>query len=76
MFNHRKYPVLEILAEAGVENAQELIGKVRVRIGGLNVSSPEQVINFQPDVKEVEIVVGDKKGKLTLEDSPKPEPVE
>lgn len=61
-----KYTVLEILTEAGVENPEEKVGKVRVRVGGIPVNDPNKVINFQPGTKSVDLIVGDESFNVKL----------
>lgn len=51
-----KYLASEILEKAGV-NIEETVGKVGISIGGINVNTPDHIINVQ-DATTVEIIVG------------------
>jgi len=51
-----KYTAKEILVLAGVESPETIIGKKRVRIGGLSVRTLDHIINVQSP--SIEITVG------------------
>ena len=53
-----KYTALELLTAAKVVKPETLIGKVRVRIGGLPVNKPDHVINVTPGTTELAVLVG------------------
>lgn len=60
-----KYTALEILELAGIENASQKIGKVRVRIAGIRgINNPDHIINIQEG--ETQVVVGDEHKTFTL----------
>lgn len=61
-----KVTALEVLAECGIKDAEKLLGKVRVRIGGIRVRSAEDVVKFQPETKKVEVIVGSELYELEL----------
>lgn len=61
-----KYTVAEIVTEAGFK-PEEVVGKVRVRVGGIPVNDPNKVISIQPKTKTLEIIVGQEKKEVTLE---------
>lgn len=62
-----KVTALDILRECGVENPEAKFGKVRVRIGGLaGINSPDYLIKLSPEVKNVEVIVGEKIYDLEL----------
>ena len=58
MIANSKYTALEILKAAGVPEPEAKIGKVKVRIGGLSISSPTQLIKVQEGVGSFDILVG------------------
>lgn len=53
----------EIVKLAGAD--PKLIGKVRVRIGGVSVNKPDHVLNVQ-DAESVMLIVGDKELEAKL----------
>jgi len=54
-----KLTALEVLQECGVENAESIIGTMRVRIGGIaGINTPDHLIFITPDTKVVEVIVG------------------
>lgn len=61
-----KYTVAELITEAGYK-PEDVVGKVRVRIGGIPVNDPAKVITFQPEVKKVEVIVGTEAVELEVE---------
>jgi hypothetical protein len=63
-----KYTAKEILAEAGVENLDEVFGKLRVRIAGLRgIVSPDHVIKIPTGTKSLEVIVGNDAFDVTLD---------
>ena len=58
MIANSKYTALEILQAAGVPEPEAKIGKVKVRIGGLSISSPTQLIKVQKGVERFDVLVG------------------
>ena len=65
-----KYTALEILQEAGIENPQDKIGKVRVRIGGISgIVNPDDLITIQPNADKIDIIVGNETKELNFESS-------
>jgi hypothetical protein len=54
-----KYTALEILTEAGFSKPEDLIGKFRVIIGGLQgIVTADHIVRIPTDTKELEVVVG------------------
>lgn len=62
-----RYIAEEILTEAGI-NAEDVIGKMRVLIGGLTVSALEQVIRIPATTESIEIVTGVDSVSLDIEE--------
>lgn len=60
-----KYTASELLRIAGVEQPQDVIGSVSVRIGGIAVNRPDHVINLQ-GATEVEIQVANERETVQL----------
>lgn len=57
--SNTKYTALEILTDAGIKNAEEKFGKVRVVIGGImGIVKPYHVIGISDGTKTLEITVG------------------
>lgn len=52
-----KYTAIEILKLAGVEEPERKLGAVAITIGGLNVNTPDHLINFQ-DSEKTQVIVG------------------
>ena len=62
-----KVTALEVLTELGIKNTDDIFGKMRVRIGGIaGINSGDRVINLPPEVKAVEVIVGDQLYELEL----------
>lgn len=62
-----KVTALDILNELGIENAEAKFGAVRVRIGGVpGINTPDRLITIQPDVKKLDVVVGNEWYELEL----------
>lgn len=62
-----KYTALEILTEAGVETPEEKFGKFKVRIAGLRgIVTPDHLVKFGPEVKNVEVIVGVEKYEVEI----------
>ena len=59
MKNNTKYSAVEIVKEAGGD--PKAIGAMRVRIGGLPVNKPDQLIMVQPGVESLEVIIGNEK---------------
>lgn len=54
-----KYTALEILTEAGFTKPEDLLGKFRVIIGGLQgIVTADHIVKIPTDTKELEVVVG------------------
>lgn len=53
-----KYTVGELVTEAGYK-PDDVVGKVRVRIGGIPCNDVAKVVTIQPDTKELEVIVGE-----------------
>ncbi len=65
-----KYTALEILQEAGIENPQDVFGKMRVRIAGIaGIVKPNHLITIQSGVEKIDVIVGAEKVGLELEQS-------
>lgn len=65
-----KYTAIEILKMAEIETPEEKLGAIAITIGGVNVNTPDHVINIQ-DAKTVSVVVGSESKEVTLpEDAP------
>lgn len=68
MKSNAKYTALEILDAAGFDNASEIFGKVKVRIGGIvGISKPDHKINIPEGTKEVDVIVGRELAVLKIE---------
>lgn len=52
-----KYTVAEIVTEAGFK-PEDVVGKVRVRVGGIPVNDPAKIISVQKGATELNIIVG------------------
>ena len=65
MKSNKVYTVEEILIAAGIENPGEVVGKVRVRIGGIAVRDLDHTIFVSPTDK-LEILVGEETFEVPL----------
>lgn len=62
-----KVTAVEILKELGIKNAENVFGKMRVRIGGIaGINAADKVINLPPETKTVEVIVGNELYELEL----------
>ena len=59
-----KYTAKEILTLAGVEKPEEIVGKMRVRIGGISVRKLDHIINVKSGT--LEVVVGVEKADVEI----------
>lgn len=59
-----KYTSNEILKLAGVEDPTQVVGKMRVRIGGISIRATDQLINVLDDI--VSVTIGNEVAEITL----------
>ena len=69
---NQRLTALEVLKEAGSEfqigeetmSVNDVIGKVRVRIGGIPVNSPDQLVFVQPSTDSLDVIVGNERFEI------------
>lgn len=65
-----KYTAAEIVSELGYK-PEEIIGKVRVRIGGLPVNRVDHLVVVQAGVEKLDVIVGTERTEVELEKAEK-----
>jgi len=66
MKNNAKYSVSELLTAVGFDPAK-VLGKVRVRVGGIPFNT-DKVLSVQVGVKKLAVIVGTESKEITFED--------
>ena len=66
-----KYTAKEILAIAGVEKPEDVVGKMRVRIGGISVRELDKIVNVKGE--SVDVLIGTETATVTVPERPETE---
>ena len=63
------YTAVELLSIAGFDKPESLFGKGRLSIGGIRgVNEPDRLIKIGAGVTEVEVIVGDEKRMIQVDE--------